>query len=129
MVIVIFPIAFIILLSFYLFVGWSLFFVFVFMSLDSSLINQELILSVLLSFWLVIKFCHYYYYGSIRLCYIIILNCITLDYFILLYHYYLFSTVFIFLFLFSFFIISLILCCICCFISYLLFCVFYRFYH
>ena len=49
---------------FWLFLGWSLFFVFVFMSLDSSLSNQESILTCILSFWLIIEFYHFYY-GSI----------------------------------------------------------------
>ena len=35
----------------WLFVGWFLFFAFVFMSVDSSLSNQEPILTFLLSFW------------------------------------------------------------------------------
>ena len=35
----------------WLFVGWVLFFAFVFMSVDSSLSNQEPILTFLLSFW------------------------------------------------------------------------------
>ena len=52
----------------WLFVAWSLFFVFAFMSPDSSLSNQESILTCLLSFWLIIKLYHYYY-GSVTSCY------------------------------------------------------------
>ena len=40
---------------------WCLFFVFVFMSLDSSLSNQIPTLTCLPSFWLIIKLCQYYY--------------------------------------------------------------------
>ena len=47
------------LLFFWLFVGWSLFVVVVFMSLDSNLKNQERILTFLFSFWLIIKLYHY----------------------------------------------------------------------
>ena len=85
----------------WLFVGWSLFFVFIFMSLDSSLSNQESILTCLLSFWLIIKLYHYYY-GSFTSYYSILLNSIIVDYFILLCHDYLFSILFIILLLFSF---------------------------
>ena len=69
--------------------------------------------------------------------YIILLNCIIVDYFILLCHDYLFSIVFIILFLFSFLFFYqfyfhpmkfyLIMCCICCFISYLCYCIYYHF--
>ena len=79
------------------FVGWSLFFGFDFMSLDSSLSNQESILTCLLSSWLIIKLYHFYY-GSRTLYYIILLNCILLDCFILCYDYYL-----VLLLLFSFY--------------------------
>ena len=66
----------------WLLLGWCLFFVFVFMSLNNTLSNQELILTCLLSIWLIIKL-YQYCYGSITLCYIILLNCIIVDYFIL----------------------------------------------
>ena len=72
----------------WLFVGWSLFFVFIFRSVESSLSNQESILTCLISFWLIIKLSHSYY-GCITLYYIILLSCIIADYFMLLCHYYL----------------------------------------
>ena len=69
--------------------------------------------------------------------YIILLNCIIVDYFILLCHDYLFSIVFfyslsVFIFilllvLLSLFKFYLILCCICCFIWYLCYCIYYHF--
>ena len=95
------------------------------MSFYSSLSKQEPILTCLLSFCLIIKLCHYYYV-SITLNYGILQNCIIVDYFVLLYHYYLFSIVFIILVLFfifnllldllSLFQILFISCCNCCFI-------------
>ena len=79
---------------------------FIFMPLDqdlNSLSNQEPILTVLHSFGLVIKL-YNYHCGSITLRYfilyyiilhyMILLNCIIVDSFISLYHYYLFSTAF-----------------------------------
>ena len=127
--------AFSFLLFLWLFVGWSLFFGFVFMSLDSSLSYQESILTYLLSFWLIIKF--YYYYGWIKLYYTVLFNCIIADYLILLCHFYVFSyffyySFFIFIFdlllvLLSLFKFSLILCCIFCFLLYLRYCIYYHF--
>ena len=61
----------------WLFVGWSLFFVFVFMSLDSTFSNQESILTCLLTFWLIINFNHFYY-GSITSYYSILYYYIAL---------------------------------------------------
>ena len=81
------------------FVGWSLFFVFIFMSLDSSLSNQESILTCLLSFWLINKLYHHYYGSFIS--YQSILYSIIVDYFILLCRDCLFTIGFIILFLFS----------------------------
>ena len=63
----------------WLLVGWSLFFVFVFMSPDSSLSSQESILTYLPSFWLITKLYHFYY-GSVASCYNILLNWIIVDY-------------------------------------------------
>ena len=73
-------------------VCWSIFvfLFFVFMFLD-SFSHQELILTFLLSFWLIIKLHHYY---ITKLHYSIL--------FYTLFRYYLFSIVFIFHFLFSF---------------------------
>ena len=107
----------------WLFVGWSLFFVFVFMSLDSSMSNQESSLTCLLSFWFNIKLYHYYYgsftsYYSI-LYYWIPLYQVTLPYYVmaiylvlfLLFSFYFqfyspisftFTLVFVFLYLLSF---------------------------
>ena len=84
---------------FLLFVGSFLFFVF--MSLDSSLSNQEPILISILSFCLIVKI-YRYCYGSFTLYHNILLNWIIEDYFILQYHQYLFSIVFVIVFLFSF---------------------------
>ena len=72
------------------------------MSLDSSLRNQQSTLTCLLSFWSIIKLYHHYCYCCIILWFIISLNRIKIDYSILLCHYYLFSSVFIILFIFSF---------------------------
>ena len=89
-----------------LFVGWSLFFVFVFMSLESSLSNQEPILTCLLSYWLILcndfLFSIAFYYS------------LPIFIFILL------------LVLLSPFKFYFILCCICCFISYLFYCIYYH---
>ena len=78
-----------ILLVFYYFlrlcVSWFLLFVFIFMSLGSSLRNQEPILS-----------------NPTIETILVLLNWIIVDYFILLYRYYLFSIAFIILLLFSF---------------------------
>ena len=70
------------------------------------------------------------------LLYIILLNCIIVDYFILFCRYYylvlflliFFSFCFIFLLvLLSPFKFYLILCCMCCFILYLCYCIYYQF--
>ena len=120
-------------------VSWYLFLVFVFMCLDSSLCNQEHILTCLLSFWLIIK-SYYHYYGSIilydsifvtnshysRLFYLIIS--------LLFIWYCLYYSIFTFIFslllvLRSPFIFCLISYCICCFISYFRYCIYFSFYH
>ena len=101
-IIAIFPLVyfiFLLLLNDFLLVDLC-FFVFVFMYLDSSLNDQESILTCFLSFDLIIKLYHYHY-GSVTLYYsFILLNCIKVDCFILLCRYYLFSIAFIILFLF-----------------------------
>ena len=56
--------------SVFFFFCYFSYFVFAFMSLDCSLSNQESLLTSLLSFWLMIKLYHYYYYDSITSLYI-----------------------------------------------------------
>ena len=71
------------------------------MVLDISLSKQEPILAFLLLLQFIIEVYHYYY-GSITLFYIILLNCIKLNYIILLHHYYLLVLSFLFCFFFDF---------------------------
>ena len=97
----------------WLFAGWFLFLVFIFMSGDSSFSNQEHILTLLLCFWPIIKFYHWFY-GSVTLYHVILLNYVIVNYLISESHYYLFIIVFLILFLISFSLpYYLTLCCIC----------------
>ena len=134
---VIFPIAFTFcyfLLFDFLLIDFCLLFSFSCFS-DSSLSSQESILTCLLFFWLILKL-HHFRHGSITSyysIYIILLNCIVVDYFILFCRDYYLVLFLLFFFYFHFifllvllspFKFYLILCCICCFM-YLVFVLLY----
>ena len=116
-----------------MFVDWSLFFVFVFMSLDSTWSYQEPFLTCLLSDWslnfinIMVLLRYIIVYCITKLHYLILSYYITIIYlllFLLFSFYFHFWSPLSFTFTFE---VHLILCCLCCFISYLCHCIYCHF--